>query len=165
MPPLMCTSGISSCMVRQASMKALAQSSCSGIPVATASTLGSKIMSSVGNPMPFSSLQALRATLTLRSQVSACPSSSKSITTVAAPIEWIWRAFSRNFSSPSFSEMELTIDLPCTHCRPALSISHFDESIITGTRAISGSDAMRLRKVLIASTPSISPSSMQMSIT
>ena len=70
-----------------------------------------------------------------------------------------------NASSPSLSDMELTIDLPCTHWSPALSISHFDESIITGTRAISGSAAMRLRKVRIASTPSMSPSSMQMSIT
>ena len=50
-------------------------------------------------------------------------------------------------SSPSFIEIELTIGLPCTHFRPASITSHFDESIITGTRAMSGSAAMRLRNV------------------
>ena len=34
---------------------------------------------------------------------------------------------------------------------------NFDESIITGTRAISGSPAIRLRNLVIASTPSIRP--------
>jgi hypothetical protein len=43
-------------------------------------------------------------------------------------------------------EIELTIGLPCTHFRPASITSHFDESIITGTRAMSGSEAIRLRK-------------------
>ncbi len=43
--------------------------------------------------------------------------------------------------------------------------SHFDESTITGTRLMSGSDAMRLRNRTIASTPSIMPSSMLTSIT
>ena len=70
------------------------------------------------------------------------------------------RACSRNWSTPSFIEIELTIGLPCTHCRPASITLNFDESIITGTRAISGSPAIRLRNVVIASTPSISPSSM-----
>ena len=59
--------------------------------------------------------------------------------------------------------MEFTTALPCVTCNPATSTSHFDESIIVGTRAISGSDAIRLRNVRMASAPSISPSSMQTS--
>ena len=43
--------------------------------------------------------------------------------------------------------------------------SHFDESTITGTLQMSGSDAMRFRKRVIAATPSIIPSSMQTSMT
>ena len=43
--------------------------------------------------------------------------------------------------------------------------SHFDESTITGTLQMSGSEAMRLRKRVIAATPSIIPSSMQTSMT
>ena len=39
-------------------------------------------------------------------------------------------------------------------------ISHFDESIMTGTLAMSGSPAHRLRKRRIAATPSSMPSSM-----
>src|SRR3546814_5787677 len=70
-------------------------------------------------------------------------------------------ACSMNFSSPSFIEIELTIGLPCTHFRPASITSHFDESIMIGTREISGSDAIRLRKVRIATTPSSMPSSMR----
>ena len=50
-----------------------------------------------------------------------------------------------NFSSPSFMEIELTTGLPCTHFRPASMIANLEESIITGTRAMSGSAAIRLR--------------------
>ena len=50
-------------------------------------------------------------------------------------------------SSPSFMLIELTIGLPCTHFSPASITSHFEQSIITGTRAMSGSAAIRLRKV------------------
>ena len=42
-------------------------------------------------------------------------------------------------SSPSFRLIELTTALPCTHLSPASITDHFDESIITGTRAMSGS--------------------------
>jgi hypothetical protein len=41
----------------------------------------------------------------------------------------------------------LTIGLPCTHFRPASITENFEESTITGTRAMSGSAATRLRKV------------------
>ena len=43
--------------------------------------------------------------------------------------------------------------------------SHFEESIMTGTRLMSGSDATSLRKRSIAATPSIIPSSMLTSMT
>ena len=56
--------------------------------------------------------------------------------------------------------IELTIGLPETHFRPASITSHLDESIMTGTRLMSGSDVISLRKVVIASTASSSPSSM-----
>jgi hypothetical protein len=47
-------------------------------------------------------------------------------------------------------EIELTMHLPCTHFRPASITSHLELSIITGTRAISGSAAIRFRKVRMA---------------
>ena len=50
-------------------------------------------------------------------------------------------------SSPSFSEIEFTTALPCRHFSPASITENFDESTITGTRAMSGSAAIRLRKV------------------
>ena len=53
-------------------------------------------------------------------------------------------------ASPSFIEIELTTGLPCRHFRPASITENFDESTITGTRAMSGSAAIRLRKVTIA---------------
>ena len=56
--------------------------------------------------------------------------------------------------------MELTIDLPCTHFRPASITDHFEESIMTGTRAISGSPAIKLRSFTIAACESSMPSSM-----
>ena len=42
--------------------------------------------------------------------------------------------------------------LPWVFCNPASMTSHFELSIITGTRATSGSPAIRRRKVDIAST-------------
>ena len=63
-------------------------------------------------------------------------------------------------SSPSLSEIELTTGLPCTHLSPASITENFEESIITGTRAMSGSAATRLRNVVIARSESSSPSSM-----
>jgi hypothetical protein len=68
------------------------------------------------------------------------------------------------FVLPSFMEMELTTGLPCTHLRPASSTSHLEESIITGTRAMSGSPAMRFRKRTMAASASSIPSSMLMSM-
>ena len=87
------------------------------------------------------------------------------MTTTAAPYLRHSRACSRNGSTPSFIEIELTIGLPCTHLRPASMTSHLEESTMTGTREMSGSVATRLMKRSIAATPSIMPSSMLMSIT
>ena len=57
-------------------------------------------------------------------------------------------------------EMELTTALPCTHFKPASITSHFEESIITGTREISGSEAMRFRNLTMAALESSMASSM-----
>ena len=70
-----------------------------------------------------------------------------------------------NFSSPSFSDMEFTIHLPCTHFRPANITSHFEESIMMGTRDISGSDITRFKNVVISAAASSRPSSIFTSIT
>ena len=51
-----------------------------------------------------------------------------------------------NLASPSFIEIELTMPLPWMHLRPASMTSHFDESIMIGTREMSGSEAISLRK-------------------
>jgi hypothetical protein len=87
------------------------------------------------------------------------------MTTTAAPYLRHSRAWRTNSSSPFFSEMELTIALPWTFLRPASMTSHFEESIIVGTREMSGSEAISLVKRSIAATPSIMPSSMLMSMT
>ena len=100
-----------------------------------------------------------------RSRLSAWPSSSKAITTTAAPYLRHSRACSMNFSSPSFIEIELTMGLPWRHFRPASMTSHLEESTITGTRQMSGSLATSLRNRSIAATPSIMPSSMLTSMT
>ncbi len=68
-------------------------------------------------------------------------------------------ACSINFASPSFNEMELTIHFPCTHFNPASIISNLELSIITGIFAISGSLCNKLRKVVMACTPSSRASS------
>ena len=67
-------------------------------------------------------------------------------------------------SSPSLRLSELTMALPCTHFSPASITSHLLESIMIGTREMSGSVAIRLRKCCMASTPSSMPSSMLMSL-
>ena len=46
--------------------------------------------------------------------------------------------------------IEFTTGLFCTHFSPASITSHLELSIITGTRAISGSAAIRFRKSIIA---------------
>ncbi|MNM37802.1 hypothetical protein D3C81_485470 [compost metagenome] len=62
-------------------------------------------------------------------------------------------------------EIELTMALPCTHFRPASMTDHFDESTMMGTREISGSEAIRFRKRVMAASESSIASSMLMSIT
>ena len=72
--------------------------------------------------------------------------SSKAITTTAAPNFMQIRACSRNSSSPALRLIELTMHLPCKHLRPDSIIVHFDESIMTGTREMSGSLAIKFKK-------------------
>ena len=56
------------------------------MPVATAKMFGSKMMSSAGKPIRSVKIRYARSQmLTLRSMVSACPLSSKAMTTTAAP--------------------------------------------------------------------------------
>src|SRR5690554_4825568 len=56
--------------------------------------------------------------------------------------------------------MLLTMHFPCTHFNPASMMDHLEESIMMGTRAISGSVAIRLRNFTMAASPSSMPSSM-----
>jgi hypothetical protein len=72
------------------------------------------------------------------------------MTTDRGAVAAAFRACSRNASSPSFRLMELTMALPCTHLSPASITDHLDESIMTGTRAMSGSAAIRFRKRTMA---------------
>src|SRR6202051_2728661 len=60
------------------------------------------------------------------------------------------RACTKKASSPSFRLIELTMGLPWTHLSPASITDHFDESIMKGTRAMSGSPAMRLKNLAMA---------------
>ncbi|EXI78389.1 MAG: hypothetical protein AW12_03038 [Candidatus Accumulibacter sp. BA-94] len=55
--------------------------------------------------------------------------------------------------------------LPWMHFSPVSMTSHFDESIMIGTREMSGSLAISLRKRSIAARESSIASSMLMSIT
>ena len=96
---------------------------------------------------------------TLSASVAAWPFSSKAMITAAAPNLRQTLALRTSSSGPSLRESELTTGLPWTQRRPASRISHLEESIMTGTRAMSGSTAARLRKRVIAAAPSIIPSS------
>ena len=138
---------------------------CSSIPVATAKTLGSKIISCAAKPTcSVKILYALWQISTLRSFVSAWPTSSNAITTTAAPKLLQICACSINLASPSFIEIEFTIHFPCTHFNPASIISNLEESIIIGIFAMSGSACTRFKNVTIASFPSSMASSMLISI-
>ena len=61
--------------------------------------------------------------------------------------------------------IEFTMPLPWMQRRPASMTDHLDESTITGTRAMSGSPAIKLRKRTIAAWLSSMASSMFTSIT
>jgi len=56
--------------------------------------------------------------------------------------------------------IEFTIALPWTRLRPASMTFHLEESIMIGTRAISGSAAIKFRNLIIAASESSMPSSM-----
>ena len=87
MPPLTCAPGQRSLISGIASMNAFAKSSCSSIPVATASTFGSKTMSSGAKPASLGEqvVGALADRDLAARPSSAWPCSSKAITTTPAP--------------------------------------------------------------------------------
>ena len=101
----------------------------------------------------------------LRSKVAAWPSSSKAMTITAAPYFLIFGHFSLKASSPSFRLMELTIALPCRHFSPASITCHLEESIMTGTLAMSGSAESRFRNLTMDFSASSMASSILISIT
>ena len=74
------------------------------------------------------------------------------MTITAAPYLLSSLAFALNSASPSLSEMELMTGLPGTHFRPASRMDHLDESIMIGTRAMSGSLATRFKKRAMAAS-------------
>ena len=94
-----------------------------------------------------------------------CPSSSNAMTTTAAPYCFIFLAFFTKSSSPSFKLMLLTIHFPWVHMRPASITAKFEESMHSGTLAMSGSEEIRFTNLVIAATPSNIPSSMLISNT
>mmetsp|Transcript_21022 Transcript_21022/g.74166 ORF Transcript_21022/g.74166 Transcript_21022/m.74166 type:complete len:218 (+) Transcript_21022:3919-4572(+) len=102
---------------------------------------------------------------TFSSSVAAWPSSSKAMTTTAAPYRFTTRAWRMNSSSPTLSEMELTMHLPCTTLRPASTTWNLDESIMKGTLEMSGSVTATRRNLVIIDSPSTMPSSTLMSST
>ena len=82
----------------------------------------------------------------------------------AAPYIFTFSAYSLNFSSPSFSEIEFTTLFPCVHLSPASITDHLDESITIGSFAISGSAPTRFRNLVIDASESSIPSSIFTSI-
>ena len=131
------------------------------MPVAIAKMLGSRITSSFRKPAcSVRSLWARIRTATRRSTESAWPCSSNAITTAAAPYRRHSRAWRRNSSSPSLSEIEFTTPRPWSCRSPASMTDHFELSTMTGTAAMSGSEPSRRRNRVIAATPSSIASSM-----
>ena len=120
---------------------------CSLRPVATAKTLGSKIISSGGylTSLVKISYDLLQISFLL-SKESACPFSSKAMTIIAAP--YLRHAFATlmKSSSPSLRLIELTIALPCITFKPLSITSHLEESMTIGTFDISGSVATSFKK-------------------
>ena len=124
------------------------------MPVAMAKMLGSKMMSSGGKPScldqevvgALADLGLAREGVGLALLVEGHDHHGGAMAPRDPCASWM------NFSSPSFIEIELTTGLPCTHFRPASITANFEESTITGTRAMSGSAATRLRNVTIAAS-------------
>ena len=136
------------------------------MPVPMVRMLGSKMMSSGGNPArSTSSLYARQQMRTFSASAAAWPASSNAITTTAAPCRRTTAAWRRNSASPPLRLMLFTMHLPCEHFSPASITSNLLLSIMNGTRAASGSLTSRFTNRVMAATLSIRPSSMLMSIT
>ena len=148
MPPLVRAPGQRSLISGSASMNAFANSLCSSIPVATARTFGSKTMSSGAKPAS-SIEQPVRALADLDLALDGVGLALARRRPSRRPRRrsgGSCRACSRNGSSPSLSEIELTIPLPWRHSSPAASTDQRELSTMIGSRAASGSVARRLRK-------------------
>mmetsp|Transcript_16039 Transcript_16039/g.52249 ORF Transcript_16039/g.52249 Transcript_16039/m.52249 type:complete len:224 (-) Transcript_16039:1038-1709(-) len=102
---------------------------------------------------------------TLSSFVAAWPYSSNAMTTTAAPCLRRSVACLTKSSSPTLSEIEFTMHLPWHHLRPASTMSNFDESIMKGALATSGSVTAIFTNFCMAARPSSMPSSTLMSTT
>ena len=122
-------------------------------------------MSCGGKPMEVKRLYARRAMAILRSYVVACPSSSKAITTTAAPKRLNSRALPRKSCSPALRLMELTMHLPCAFFSPARTVCQSLLSIIRTALPTAGSPLMCRQKVCISSWLSSMASSMLISMT
>ena len=147
-------------------MKSTAYFACSSIPVPMERIFTSKIISCGATPASsVSNLYALEQIAIFLSYVVAWPSSSNAITTIAAPSDFMTRAFRTNSSGPSFRLMEFTMHLPCVFLRPARMVSQCDESIISAAFATAGSFEMYRTKRSISLALSSMASSMFMSMT
>ena len=164
-PPEVSAPGRLSLIQLTAFMKSTAYRACSRMPVPTASTLTSKMMSCGCMPTCLVSKRYAREHISIfLSYVVACPFSSNAMTTIAAPRRRISLALSRKAASPSFRLIELTIDLPCAFFSPARIVSQWDESSISAARATAGSPDTCRTKVCISLVLSSMASSMLMSM-
>mmetsp|Transcript_19959 Transcript_19959/g.56093 ORF Transcript_19959/g.56093 Transcript_19959/m.56093 type:complete len:263 (-) Transcript_19959:1052-1840(-) len=165
-PPLKWHCGWRCFNVRTASMKFKPYSLCSSMSVPMVRMLVSKITSYGLKPALFTSRSRARSQIsTLRSFVAAWPSSSNAMTTTAAPYFRSVRAWRRNSSSPSLRLILFAMQRPWQFSRPSTMTLNLEESTMMGTRAMSGSPAMKRRNLRIVATPSIMASSTLMSKT
>ena len=165
-PPEVSAPGRFAFIQRTASMKSTAYLACSSMPVPIDRMFTSNMMSQ--GFMPTSRVirsYALPHISIFRSNVVACPCSSKAITTTAAPYELMMRAFSTKASAPSFRLMEFTMHLPWAFCSPAMMVSQREESIISAAFATSGSLEMQRTNLSISLVLSSIASSMFISMT
>ena len=144
-PPYTWTPGQRRLISRVASMNALAKSSCSSMPGGDRQDVGVEddvagVVSGLAGEQP----DARSQISILRSTVPAWPS-RRSHHHDGRSVVADRRAFSRKSSSPSFRLIEFTTPLPWMHFRPASRTVHRELSTMIGTRAISGSVAIRLR--------------------
>ena len=135
------------------------------LPVPIASIFGSKIISESEKFSSFNNLyERLQISIFLSKDI-PCPFSSKAITTTAVPYFFIILAFFLKDSSPSFREIEFTIDFPAIFFKAVSIVRKSDESIIIGIFETIGSFWIILKNFSISSWGINNPSSRLMSKT